>query len=190
LIEFAPVGGNQSMDYKHLMRLISGGEIPQLEAAVADLDDFPCGKDDLVGRRWLTNAIDCGTPEVVEWMLTKGASPVFDDAGGYSVLHSVIERERPDKYRIMRMLIAGGADLNARGINDWTPAHMAAARNDVEALKILYEAGADLALRTRIDEYATPLNEARHLGRSPDAVAFLEKVTAPSDEPKGALPRS
>ncbi len=39
------------------------------------------------------------------------------------------------------------------------------------------DAGADFSIRTRIDEYATPLEEARILGGSADAVGYLESNT-------------
>ena len=52
---------------------------------------------------------------------------------------------------------------------------LAAARDDVEALRILVRHGADLSIRTDIDNYATPLEEARHLGKL-KAVEFLERV--------------
>src|SRR5262249_3971653 len=91
---------------------------------------------------WITNAIDCGTPEVVAWMLDHGAPVIFPDEGrgrrdaeGYTVLHSALERRAPGKYEIMRLLIEAGADVNEHGANDWTPAHLAAVSNDVEALK-------------------------------------------------------
>ena len=53
--------------------------------------------------------------------------------------------------------------MNLKGVNDWTPAHMAAARDDVEALRVLVAHGADVSIRTTIDGYATPLEEARNL---------------------------
>jgi hypothetical protein len=117
-------------------------------------------KQPFVSRHWITNAIDCGTKEVVAWMLSMGAPVLFHDEEGFTVLHSAIDRGKPDRLEIMAMLLEAGADINARGINDWTPAHHAAVRNDVEALKFLVESGADLTIRTRIDEYATPLEEA------------------------------
>lgn len=164
-------------DYDDIMKPLMAGDVSALEAISSNVDDFPCGKDHFVSRHWITNAIDCGTKEVVAWMLSKGAPVVFRDDEGYSVLHSAIESERPDRIEIMAMLLEAGADVNAHGINDWTPAHHAAARNDVEALKLLVESGADLSIRTRIDEYATPLEEAEILGNSPEAVAFLQNIT-------------
>ena len=65
--------------------------------------------------------------------------------------------------------------MNARGINQWTPAHLAAARNDVRALEILVRFGADLSILTEIDGFTTPLEDARFFG-SADAVEYLEGV--------------
>lgn len=52
---------------------------------------------------------------------------------------------------------------------------MAAARDDVDALRLLVAHGAGLSIRTEIDDYATPLEEARSLGKL-DALSYLESV--------------
>jgi hypothetical protein len=52
---------------------------------------------------------------------------------------------------------------------------MAAARDDVEALRILVRHGADLSIRTEIDDCTTPLEEARHLGKM-NAAKYLETL--------------
>ena len=55
----------------------------------------------------------------------------------------------------------------------------------MEALKILVRHGADLSVKTDIDDYATPLEEARHLGRT-NAVRYLEMLPGPpQSEPRG-----
>src|SRR6266481_3340032 len=143
-------------DYDEIMKHLMAEDIQALEEVAQLVDGFPTGKDDFIQRQWITNAIDCGSAKVVHWMLQKGAPVLFRDDEGYTVLHSAIERQKPDKYEIMRLLIEHGADVNAHGINDWTPAHMAAVRNDVEALRILHGASADFSIRTNIDDYATP----------------------------------
>ena len=161
-------------DYDDIMKPLMAGDVTALEEIASIVVNFPDGKDDFIFRHWISNAIDCGTVEVVAWMLDKGVSLVFDDDEGFMVLHSAIFRDPPERYSILRMLIKAGADVNAHGLHDYTPAHLAAARNDVDALKILKDAGADFSIRTRIDEYLTPLEEARALGGSPDAVSYLE----------------
>lgn len=164
-------------DYDDIMKPLMAGDVATLEEIASIVDDFPGGKDDFISRHWITSAIDCGTKEVVAWMLSKKVPVVFRDDEGFTVLHSAIDRGKPDQIEVIKMLLEAGADINAHGINDWTPAHHAAVRNDVEALKVLVESGADLTIRTRIDEYATPLEEAEILGNSPDAVAFLRNNT-------------
>ena len=163
-------------DYDDIMKPLMVGDVEALEEIASIVDSFPCGKDDFVSRHWITNAIDSGTKEVVAWMLSRKVPVVFRDDEGFTVLHSAIDRENPDRIEIIRMLLEAGADVNARGINDYTPAHHAATRNDVEALRLLVEGGADLTMRTRIDGYATPLEEARMLGGATDAVAYLQST--------------
>jgi ankyrin repeat protein len=152
------------VDYDSGMRAIIAGDLPELERLAATDDNFPAGTDPFLGRTWLRNAIDCGTVEVVKWMLAKGSPVNYEDDEGYPALHSAIDREKSDRYGVLDLLCAAGADVNASGLNDWTPLHMAAARNEVEAVKVLLRHGADVQARTRIDDYATPLEEARILG--------------------------
>ncbi len=78
-------------------------------------------------------------------------------------------------YEVIELLLRHGAPINAHGINDWTPAHMAAVREDIQALKLLIQYGADLSIRTGIDDYATALEEARLLN-STQAVQLLENL--------------
>lgn len=162
-------------DYDYAVRLLtSGGEVQwqELEQLIAG---FPDGVDEFLGRRWITNAIDCGSVASVRWMLTRNVELRFQDTGGYTVLHSVLDQNGPERHELLELLLDAGADVNAKGINDWTPAHMAAVREDLEALRILVRHGADLSVRTDIDGYATPLEEARRLRKS-RAVDFLESI--------------
>jgi ankyrin repeat protein len=65
----------------------------------------------------------------------------------------------------MKLLLASGADPNQRGVNDYTPLHMAVCEENVPALELLLEAGADPRLRTRIDYCETPGELAARAGR-------------------------
>jgi hypothetical protein len=71
---------------------------------------------------------------------------------------------RTDVDDILRLLLSSGADPNQRGINDYTPLHMAVAERDALAVQLLLDAGADPEQRTRIDDCETPLEMARSAG--------------------------
>ena len=162
-------------EYLRLMGVLESGSLDELEQLAAEIPGFPGGVDPYIGTRWIINAIDGGSARTVRWMLGKGIDLSFREEDGATPLHSAIERTRDAKYEILEELIAAGASLNLKGVNDWTPAHLAAARDDVEALRILVRHGADLSIRTGIDDYATPLEEARHLGKF-NAVKYLESI--------------
>ena len=155
--------------------MLRSGDRARLEELAELLSTFPEGVDSFLARRWILNAIEMGARSSIEWMLGKRVDLAFRDEEGYTPLFTAIDSTRPDRYEILQMLLRAGAPLNLKGINDWTPAHLAAARDAVDALRILVAHGADLSIRTDIDEFATPLEEARTLG-SRNAVAFLESV--------------
>lgn len=162
-------------EYLRAINVLETGSLADLEQLAAEIPGFPEGVDPYIGRRWIINAIDTGSVVSIRWMLGKGVDLNFRDDEGGTPLHSAIDRARGDKYDVLETLIVAAAPLNVKGFNDWTPAHLAAARDDVEALRILVRHGADLSIRTDIDNYATPLEEARHLGKL-KAVGFLESV--------------
>ena len=162
-------------DFEYVTGLLEDGSEADLDELSSLLEDFPEGTDDFLGRRWIMNAIDCGSRRSIEWMVSKRVDLSFVDEEGYSPLLSVIESRREDKYEILKLLLQHGASTSEHGVNDWTPLHLTAARNDVESLKLLVSFRADTSVRTRIDDHATPMEEARILGCE-EAVAFLEGV--------------
>ncbi len=159
--------------YERAMSALQSGSPDALEHLQQEFDGFPDGVDAYIGRRWIINAIDSGSLASIRWILNRGVDLNFRDEEGYTPIHSAIEREAGDKVEVLTLLLRAGAPVNLKGINDWTPAHMAAARDDVASLRVLVQHGADLSIRTEIDDYATPLEEARNLG-SLNAVRFLE----------------
>ena len=132
-------------------------QYPDLSSSIAD--------------HWLNIAIDCAPLKCVRWMISKGVNLHYNSPGGYFPLHCCIDREFPDKYEMLQLLIDNGADINigtevgTMADNGWSPLHMAAARNDLEAIKILLDNGADPTLKTIIDSYCTAEQEATILGK-------------------------
>ncbi len=162
-------------NYTNIIDILIRGNIRELEELAELLNDFPKGSDDYINRKWIINAVDVGAVSTVEWMLSKSVELDFRDCEGYTPILSALEREEPDKHEILKLLINHGAPINQKGVNDWTPLHMAAARNDVTSLRILIEHGADKTIRTEIDDYATPLEEAVSLDCK-DAVKYLQSI--------------
>jgi len=65
---------------------------------------------------------------------------------------------------ILELLLAFKSDPNQRGINDYTPLHMAVSERNLQAVGLLLRAGADPRLRTRIDDCGTPRELADMVG--------------------------
>ncbi|MBX7102554.1 MAG: ankyrin repeat domain-containing protein [Gemmataceae bacterium] len=161
-------------EYDRIMRILANGSREDLEALSREIASFPHGVADFIGDHWITNAIGSGSKESILWMLDKQVDLAIRDTG-YTVLHCAIERDRDDRLEVLEALLVAGAPVNAHGINDYTPAHLAANLEDIEALKILIRHGAELTERTTIDDYATPLEEAENLGRM-KSVEFLKGI--------------
>ena len=143
------------------------GELAALRAALGNPEDFPNCPQPVewgLGTYPLGYAI-CWSPiAFIRELIGAGADLNYDDGTGFPSLIATMATDRSDKHQILKLLILEGADLNRRGISDWTPLHYAIAQKDLESLKILLEAGADPSLRTRIDDCETPLEMAVRCG--------------------------
>jgi ankyrin repeat protein len=114
----------------------------------------------------------------VEALIAAGAPVNYDDGAGFPSLIAALSTDRHgrnDRLDVVKLLIRHGADLNQRGLNDWTPLHYATSLRDLEAIRVLLDAGADPTLRTRIDEGSTPLEDAEAAGFS-EAAALLRSA--------------
>ncbi len=162
-------------DTTHILEALIRGDLAALNEYAQLIASFPHDVDSRTGTHWVIHAIDIGTLTAIQWILGQQVDLNFVDPDGYSPLHSAIDLDTPDRHKILSLLLKNGADPNLHGINDWTPAHLAAARDDIQALKILIAHNADLTRSTRSDDYNTPLEEARLLKKS-NAVAYLESL--------------
>lgn len=83
----------------------------------------------------------------------------------------------PNGSDVLRMLIEAGADVNARfeGGHSETPLHWAASNNDVEALDVLLDAGADIEADGAVIGGGTALSDAVAFGQWAAARRLVER---------------
>jgi ankyrin repeat protein len=161
------------------------GDLSALRAAVDDLDSIPNGAMPLAIGRCLEYAIYHSPLPFIRTLLEIGADPNPTDHAGFPPLIAALScsRHQPgatgrsDVLEVMKLLLSFGADPNQRGINDYTPLHMAVGERNATAVALLLEAGADPRLRTRIDDYETPREMAQraNLGEMAELLAAREK---------------
>ncbi len=119
-------------------------------------------------------------------LLESGADPNAPVLDGFPPLIAALScsrdvpgaRRRTDVDEVVRLLLSFNADVHQRGINDYTPLHMAVAERNLLAIQLLLDAGADPDLRTRIDECETPLEMAQAMNWV-DAVELLGRKGKP-----------
>lgn len=151
------------------------GDLEALKRLLGDPPDFPnCRGPQGVGERILEYAIYHSPQPFIRTLLERGADPNYQDHAGFPSLIAALSSDRTDRYQLIELLLAFGADIQEHGVNDWTPLHYAAATDDLTGIELLLAHGADPNARTRIDDYATPLEEAELLGRF-EAVRVLHR---------------
>src|SRR5688500_9522047 len=99
-------------EYLRAIAVLETGSLAELEQLAAEIHEFPEGADPYIGRRWIINAIDCGSTMAIRWMLGKGVHLHFRDEEGTTPLHAAIESSRADKHDVLELLIVAGAPLN------------------------------------------------------------------------------
>ena len=180
------VGSLEPGQFRKIDDAFKKGDLEALRVAVGDPDLVPNGRlPDGIGS-CLMYAIYHSPLAFVRTLLEIGANPKLPADDGFPPLIAVLscnraERgamKRNDVDDIIRLLLSFGADPNQRGINDFTALHMAVAERDALAVHRLLEAGANPDLRTRIDDYETPLDIARAVGLSTIA-SMLERKGTP-----------
>lgn len=160
---------------------IAAGDVNALREAFGDPEHFPNVRDEC-GDTCLDHAIYHGPISLVRALLALGADPNYDGHAGFPSLFAAIDRPAPDRHQLLAILLAAGADVHQRGVNDYTALHHAACRDDAAAVEILLLHGADPEARTRIDHYGTPLEEAERFGHAAGAAA-LRRFTAARARP-------
>jgi ankyrin repeat protein len=157
------------------------GDLEALKAALDHLPDFPNCRQPFelgVGEFPLEYAIYWSPRPFIAALLDLGADPNYRDSDGFPSLIAALSTDRPDRHAILTLLLEKGADLGQRGVNDWTPLHYAVSRRDLAAIELLLGYGADPSLKTRVDYYSTPLEDAERDGFM--AAAEMLRAARPS----------
>jgi ankyrin repeat protein len=151
------------------------GDLNALKSLLGNPPDFPnCRGPIAVGRIVLEYAIYNSPLSFVRTLLDLGADPNYPDDAGFPSLIAALSTKRPERYEIVELLLSFGACVQQRGTSDYTPLHYAAADNDVRMVELLLAHGADPSARTRIDDLATPIEEAENR-KATEAVQILKQ---------------
>jgi len=158
--------------FKKIDAAFCAGDLAALRAAVDDPANVPNGPMPLTIGSCLEYAIYHSPLPFIRTLLEFGADPNPVDHIGFPPLIAALSCSRPrrggpgrpDVLEILKLLLAFKADPNQRGINDYTPLHMAVSENNLPAVELLLQAGAAPRLRTRIDDCETPREMAEKAG--------------------------
>lgn len=102
------------------------------------------------GETALMTAARLGSMDVVELLLAYGADvSAKETEGGQTALMWAVAERHPE---VARLLIEHGADVNARTKSGFTPLLFAAQQGDMDSVKILAAAGAELNAATLVED--------------------------------------
>jgi ankyrin repeat protein len=159
-------------NFKKIDAAFRAGDLAALRAAVDDPASVPNGPMPLTIGSCLEYAIYHSPLPFIRTLLEIGADPNPADHAGFPPLIAALSCSRPrpgapgrpDVLEILKLLLAFKSDPDQRGINDYTPLHMAVSENNLPAVDLLLQAGTDPRLRTRIDDCETPREMAENAG--------------------------
>lgn len=171
------------------------GDLEALRAAVDDAAAVPNGRMPETIGSCLVYAIYHSPLHSVRTLLDIGADPNLPVDDGLPPLIAAFgctrdipgANRRTDVNDLLRLLLSYGADPNQRGINDYTPLHMAVGERNALAVQILLDGGADPEARTRIDDCDSALAMAEAAGLTDIAALIARKGRPLGKRMRGGL---
>jgi ankyrin repeat protein len=160
-------------EHIEIERALRAGRLEDLPESITTHPDYPNVSDRYTQTPLVISAISWAPISCVHELVDAGADVNVAVSDGFPAVLGAVMSSRPDRINLVQSLVELGADIEARGINNWTPLHAAASTNEADLVALLLSLGADPSARTVIDDDATPLEEARRAG-SHEAVRVLE----------------
>lgn len=154
------------MNLDRLHSAFQQGDLLQIQAELGNPEDFPNTQWGDCGDLCLDYAIYHAPITLVRELLELGADPNYVSPDGFPSLFAALTAKQSDRALRLLLLLDFGADIQQRGANDYTPLHLAATNDDADSVFILLSRGADPLVKTRIDHYGTPFEEARRSGHA------------------------
>lgn len=163
--------------FRRLDHAFRGGDFASIQNEFASADDFPNVIAHPAIGACLTYSIYHSPLALVAALLDAGADPNWPADDGFPPLIAALSTAdaapgstpRNDVHALVELLLAHGASVRQRGINDFTPLHWAAGQGDLDMVELLLANGADPNEITRIDDLETPVEVATAAGH--EAVA-------------------
>lgn len=147
------------------------GDLEAVCRSLGEPTDFPHTRFEC-GTSCLIYALYHSPLSFVRQLLELGADPNEPVQDGSPPIFAALDSHHADQVARVALLLDFGADIQQRGFNDYTALHYAASQDNAEAVNLLLACGADPQARTRIDHYATALEEAERFGHHVGAAAL------------------
>jgi len=128
-------------EYQTIDTAFRAGDLAALRVALGDPAGFPNVRTNPAMGLCLIYAIYHSPLRLIRALLEAGADPNIDPQDGFPSLQAALfigvsapgVPARPDVHEILELLLVHGADVEQRGVNDYTSLHAAAAQGDLGA---------------------------------------------------------
>jgi ankyrin repeat protein len=97
------------------------------------------------GNTILMIALHAGHKSAAEWLIQHGVAVTAANIGDFTALHTASALCNKDT-SIVELLLANGVDVNKRNIYGYTALDVAAVSSEIQCIKVLIAAGADILL--------------------------------------------